>query len=97
MKNQEERQPGFGVNAEFLTALSDLVIDNGHLWGLEDRDGTYILMKGKSDNRAIETIETVREVEVPKPLGLILSRLVKNEGRRVRNRIREALAIAPER
>lgn len=98
MKTQEERQPGFGVNAEFLTALSDLVIDGGDLWGLEDRDGIYVLMEGKlMTGGMLGETDIVREVEVPEALGDILHRIVRNEGRRVRQQIQEALGLAPER
>ena len=96
--HKHERQPGFGVDAEFLTALSDLVIDGGDLWGLEDRDGIYVLMKGKLMTGGMfgET-DVVHEVKVPEALGNILHRIVRNEGRRVRQQIQTALGLAPER
>lgn len=97
-EHKQERQPGFGVNVEFLTALSDLVIDDGALWGLKREDDAWVLMKGKLTAGAMfgET-NVVHEVEVPKALGKLLHRIVQNEGRRLRQQIQTALGLAPER
>ncbi len=99
-EHEQERQPGFGVNAEFLTALSDLVIDNGDLWGLKCEDDAWVLMKGAMSGKAdglnlVTRIE--REIKLPETLSRLLDRIVRTAKRETRQQIQDALGIRRER
>lgn len=96
---QERQPPGFGVNAEFLTALSDLVISNGQTWGLKrEDDGGFVLVESKPFNRGGFTEpKIIRTVEVPQALSRLLDRIVYYAKRETRQQIQKALGLAPER